>query len=128
MLKKKNQKKNKLFKILNMTFHKESVWRDESNIDQWPVVILPESDEDEDDSEEDALLELLLELEEPDSESLESEPSDSTSGGFSSVGLGIVFRWALNSSLWGTVKSIMLFVPHNKALFAILKDILYIFI
>ena len=83
------------------------------------VVILPESDEDEDDSEEDSLLELLLSLEEPDSELLESEPSDSTSGGFSSVGFGIVFRWARNSSLWQTVKSIMPFVPHDKVLFAI---------
>lgn len=63
-------------------------------------MILPESDSEEEDSEEESLPELLLSLEELDSESLESlELSDSVSAGFTTAGLGIVFRWARNSSL-----------------------------
>ena len=61
-------------------------------------MILPESDSEEEDSEEESLPELLLSLEEL--ESLESlELSDSVSAGFTTAGLGIVFRWARNSSL-----------------------------
>ena len=62
---------------------------------------LPEDeDEEEDDSEEESLSELLLlSLEELDPESLSSDFCGSVSGGFSKVGLGIVFRCARNSSL-----------------------------
>ena len=58
---------------------------------------LPE-DVDEDDSEEESLSELLL-LSLEELESLSSDFSGSASGGFSKVGLGIVFRCARNSSL-----------------------------